>query len=83
MQAARTPDTRTLVVYMPASHTVTVDMAEIAGSKARAWWFDPRSAHANEESEGPTKGRKFVPPGDGDWVLVVEDASLAGTRPGK
>ncbi len=80
--AARTADKRTLIVYMPTPRTVTVDMAEIAGSRARAWWFDPRGGGVKEEGEGATSGRRrFAPPGDGDWVLVVEDASLANKRP--
>ncbi|MGH9672959.1 MAG: putative collagen-binding domain-containing protein [Bryobacteraceae bacterium] len=84
MQAARTADKRTLVVYMPTPRAVTVDMAEIAGSRARAWWFDPRNAKVREEAEGPAQGnRRFSLPGEGDWVLLVEDASLANTRPGK
>jgi len=75
--AALTADKRTMIAYLPTPRTVTVDMGQIGGVSARAWWFDPRTGSRKNESESATQGRRqFTPPSNGDWVLVVEDASL-------
>jgi hypothetical protein len=75
--AARTTDRRTLLVYIPTGRTVVVDTAQIAGSRQRAAWFDPRSGgitSAGESAAGDK--RSFKTPSEADWVLVVEDAAL-------
>jgi hypothetical protein len=59
-------------------------MNKIAGKAARAWWFNPRTGESNSAGEFPTSGKKkFTPPGDGDWVLVLDDASRNLPAPGK
>ena len=76
--AARTPDGKLVIAYIPETRTITVDMRKLSG---RAWarWHDPtngRSA-AIAGSPFPNRGAKqFRPPGengdgDGDWVLVL------------
>jgi hypothetical protein len=75
--AARTTDRRTLLVYIPTGRTVVVDTAQIAGSRQRTAWFDPRSGgitSAGESAAGDK--RSFKTPSEADWVLVVEDATL-------
>lgn len=83
LAAARTADGGTVVAYMPTSRAITVDMSKISGSQARAWWFDPRTGSANEAGDFSTQGlREFSPPGPGDWVLVLDDASQRLPKPG-
>jgi hypothetical protein len=82
--AARTPDGGTVLAYMPSARTVTVDLPKVAGKSAKAWWFNPRGGDAQRAGEFPTAGRQhFTPPGDGDWVLVLDDASRNLAAPGQ
>jgi hypothetical protein len=73
LSAARTANGSTFIAYMPASRKITIDMSRISGSKAKAWWFDPRIGKTTNAGEFPTKGtREFIPPGEGDWVIVLD-----------
>jgi hypothetical protein len=76
--AARSPDGRFAVAYLPSSRAVTVDLTRVAGARARVSWFDPRTGLITDAGVHPTRGRKtFRPPGgpDEDWLLVAEDAA--------
>ena len=76
--AARTPDGKFAVVYLPSVRTVTVDMAKLAGS-VRAQWFDPAAGTYEAAASRRLRNAgtmKFAPPGenagrDSDWVLVL------------
>jgi len=63
-----------------------VRLGAIAGSKVRAWWFDPRTGEAAAFGEFENRGeRRFEPPerGEGrDWVLVLDDAEAGFPAPG-
>jgi len=83
LSAARTENGRTMIAYMPTTRVVTVDMTKISGKEATAWWFNPRSGKSDSIGQYPTAGkRQFTPPGDGDWVLVLDDASFHLPAPG-
>jgi len=83
LSAARTENGRTVIAYMPTTRVVTVDMTKISGKEATAWWFNPRSGKSDSIGQYPTTGkRQFTPPGDGDWVLVLDDASFHLPAPG-
>jgi hypothetical protein len=84
LAAARTSDGATVMAYLPTARTVTVEMNKIAGKTAKAWWFDPRTGKSNSAGDFPTSGKnQFTPPGEGDWVLVLDDASHSFPAPGK
>jgi hypothetical protein len=83
LAAARTEDGATVIAYLPTARTFTVDLTKIAGKAAKAWWFNPRTGKSDPAGEFPTTGKKqFTPPGDGDWVLVLDDASRKAAAPG-
>ena len=83
LATARTADGSTAIAYMPTRRSITVDLSRISGSQAQAWWFDPRSGAANTAGTLATRGlREFSPPGEGDWVLVLDDASKRLPKPG-
>ncbi len=83
LAAGRTPDGGTVIAYMPSKRTITVDMSKISGGHARAWWFDPRTGKALAGGDFPARGmRELTPPAEGDWVLVLDDASLNRPPPG-
>jgi len=83
LAAARTTDGSTVIAYMPTARTITVDLSKVSGSRAKAWWFDPRTGKAELRGEFPTAELKdFTPPGEGDWVLVFEDEGKNLPAPG-
>jgi hypothetical protein len=76
LAAARTTDGATVIAYMPTSREITVDMTKVTGKEATAWWFDPRSGKSHSIGTVPTSGKhKFAPPGEGDWVLLLDDSA--------
>ena len=84
--AARTNDGASIIVYTPSQKALTIDMSRIssATSTARAWWFNPASGAATLINDYANSGsRSFTPPAAGDWVLVVDDASLGLAAPGQ
>jgi hypothetical protein len=83
LAAARTSDGSTVIAYMPTSRAISVDMSKIAGSQVKAWWFNPRNGGAAAAGIFPASGtHEFTPPGDGDWVLVLDDATRQLPAPG-
>jgi hypothetical protein len=74
-------------VYIPASRAITLDLTQISGGKAKAWWYDPRTGKAEAIGEFSTNGMKdFTPPNEGetiDWVLVLDDATKGLGAPGR
>jgi hypothetical protein len=77
--AARTPEGAYIVIYVPTSRTLTVDMSRLRGP-ARAEWFDPTDGEHKEITGEPfpnSGSRKFTPPQrnharDSDWVLMLK-----------
>jgi hypothetical protein len=84
LSAARTADGGTMIAYLPTARSFTVDLNKISGRIVRAWWFDPRSGKSQRIGEFPAAvgKRRFTPPGPGDWVLVIDNASLNLPAPG-
>jgi hypothetical protein len=83
LAAARAADGSTVIAYMPGRRTITVNMAKIAGTKANAWWFDPRTGAPQLIGQLVTEGMVILtPPSDDDWVLVLDDASRNYPAPG-
>jgi hypothetical protein len=82
--AARTSDGASVIVYAPSQRALTVDMSKVSGTSARAWWFNPSTGAATLIGDFPTSGaRSFTPATAGDWVLVIDDASLGLAAPGQ
>jgi hypothetical protein len=84
LSAAASPDGTTFMAYLPSARTVTVDLGRLAKGRANAWWFDPRSGKASSAGAFANEGtRPFTPPAEGDWVLVLDDASKNRPAPGQ
>jgi hypothetical protein len=69
--AARTPDGRLAVVYLPARHTISVDRSAMA-TGTRAAWVDPTSGRRRPvpmTASFTTPGRNAA--GRDDWLLVL------------
>jgi hypothetical protein len=79
--AARTPDGRLVIAYIPDRRTITVDMSKLSGP-AIARWYDPACGKFRPIDGSPlpnTGTHQFATPGDNadgpgnaDWVLVLE-----------
>ncbi len=84
LAAARTQDGGTVIAYLPTKRTFTVDLSKVAGTAAQAWWYNPRTGKAEEAGKFATNAKQpFTPPGEGDWVLVLDDASRKLPTPGQ
>ena len=84
LAAARTNDGRTVIAYLPTARAFTVDMSKLAGTSAQAWWYNPRTGKVDSAGKFPTGAKqKFTPPSEGDWVLVLDDASRNLAAPGQ
>jgi len=83
LAAGRTSDGSTVIAYLPTPRTIHVDMTRIAGKQVKAWWYDPRKGEASDGGTFPSTGtQEFTPPGEGDWVLVLDDADKKLPVPG-
>jgi hypothetical protein len=83
LAAARTGDGGTLIAYLPSSRTFTVDLTKLAGTNVQVWWYNPRTGEAGGGGVFTTNTkRQFTPPAEGDWVLVLDDASRKLPPPG-
>lgn len=62
--------------YLPSPRPLTVDLGRLAGERVQAAWFNPRTGETTTIDETPGKTRRtFTPPGEGDWVLVLDTAA--------
>jgi hypothetical protein len=73
--AAVASDGSSIIAYLPSARTVTVNGSAL-GASMKAWWYNPATGASMLDGTYPTTAtRDFTPPG-GDWVLVVDNASL-------
>lgn len=62
--------------YLPTKRTLTLDLTKLSGERVAATWFNPRTGESTRIGEFTDKKRRaFDPPGEGDWVLVLDDAT--------
>jgi hypothetical protein len=75
---------KTVMAYIPQdTMTPTVDMTQISGPTASAWWYNPSNGVASSIGSYSTVGTQaFTPPDANDWVLVLDDASQNYPPPG-
>ena len=73
------PDGTLVITYAPASTTLTVNMAKMAGATT-AQWYDPTTGTFTAIAGSPfadTGSQQFSTPGnnaagDSDWVLLLQ-----------
>jgi hypothetical protein len=79
---ARSNDGQTIIVYLPFSQTVTIDMRKItdAGGMANCNWYNPSSGAVTAIGRFANSGKRdFTSPDSNDWVLVI-DSAIANLR---
>jgi hypothetical protein len=77
-----------VMIFTPKGASVEVDMTKIAGPRAVAWWYDPRTGAATQldRTFRTTGVRSFRPPTSGDdqdWVLVLDSEAARFNPPGQ
>lgn len=84
LAAACTSDRSTLIAYLPTPRPVVVDLARLSGERKCCWWYDPRTGQAQSAGDVTGQGTlELAPPGEGDWVLVIDDAAKGLSAPGQ
>lgn len=87
VEATRGDDGSYAFVYAASGKPFTVNLDRLSGAKLRAWWYDPRTGHADDAGTVDRKGaREFTPPSHGpgnDWVLVLDDEARRYGAPGE
>ncbi|MDA4129827.1 MAG: glycoside hydrolase family 140 protein [Thaumarchaeota archaeon] len=81
--AARTADGSCTIAYTPTARPIEADLSKMGPNRVNVWWYDPatgKSIHVGEYSA--TGKREFSPPENGDWVLILDDASKSFSVPG-
>ena len=59
--------------YLPSKRALTIDLTKLSGERVVASWFNPRTGETTRIGDlTDKKHHAFDPPGDGDWVLVLE-----------
>lgn len=72
------------ISYLPTKRTLTIDLSKISGTKVIGWWFNPRNGETSRIGEFTDKQpRKFEPPAEGDWILVLDNAAKNLPAPGQ
>ena len=83
LTAAITKNRKSIVAYLPSARPFTVNLNKILGENATVWWFNPRTGDTTPAGQFATTGsHKFLPPSEGDWVLVVDDTAQKLPPPG-
>jgi hypothetical protein len=80
---ARATDGSSVIAYVPTQRQVTIDLGQVSGSGARAWWWNPRTNAATDLGTYPASGtQSFTSPSGGDWVLLIDNADVPFLPPG-
>ncbi len=84
VSAARSSDGKLLMAYLPAGAAVSVDFDKLTGERSQVWWYDPTTGTATSGGALATSGtQRLTPPARKSVVLIVDDASLGLSAPGK
>jgi hypothetical protein len=82
LRATRSSDGSYAMIYIPCSETVEVDTTRLAGEQITGWWYDPRTGEAQQIGQFQRGSSSFTPPGELDYVLVLDDTGQNFPPPG-
>ncbi len=83
VQAAVSAAGDTLIAYLPSPRTLRVAVQRLRGATLRGYWFRPKTGVSIAIPAFAREGvREFKPPGEGDWVLLLDDAAARRPAPG-
>lgn len=79
--ASRSRDGASLLVYVPSSRSLSVDVSPLGADVAQAWWYDPAEGRSQDLGQVSARGVvDFVAPGR--RVLVLDDPARVQGAPG-
>ena len=78
--AAYTPDSLSIVGYMPSRRTVTIDPSVLTGNRIHVQWYRPSAGTYTDAGIVPKATGNYTPPASGDWVLTL-DAVVSAPAP--
>lgn len=79
--AVRGEDRSWAMVYT-TSRPFTLDLPALSPKQVTLTWFDPRTGESTTvEPSDTTAAREFTPPGEEDWVLIVDDVNAGFAAP--
>ncbi|QHT71860.1 DUF4038 domain-containing protein [Rhodocytophaga rosea] len=74
-----------ILVYLPLTKEIELDMSGISSKRIIAWWYNPKTGDAQKIGTLNKKTlMKFEPtqePDHSDWVLVLDDAEMKYSSP--
>jgi hypothetical protein len=79
---SRETNGETVMVWCPTTEQVTVDMTKVAGSNAKAWWWNPDDNSSTLIGALATTGTRNFTLSSARKVLVLDDASKNLAAPG-
>lgn len=80
---AVTTDDKTIMVWCPDTTQITVDMSELSGSNAKAYWWDPDDNSYTIIGTYATSGSRNFTPSQSGVVLVIDDTQSKFGPPGE
>jgi hypothetical protein len=75
-------DSTTIIAYLPGKRAVTVSPSKLKGPTIHVWWVNPADGTVADSGTVSKSGRVYNQPADGDWVLVIDAASMNYPPPG-
>ncbi|MDB6135930.1 MAG: hypothetical protein JWM59_4173 [Verrucomicrobiales bacterium] len=82
--AAVAADSGFAMVYLPSDRMVKIDPTVLSGKKLAGWWMEAATGKVSQVIDGPGKSGPWStrPPAQGDWLLLLDDASRGYPPPG-
>jgi hypothetical protein len=86
IQATRASDGAYAFIYTASGKPITADLNKLSGTEAIARWYNPRTGESTDAGRHQSTGPEtFTPPTNGgqngDWVLILDDASRGFGNP--
>jgi len=74
VQAAIASDSTFAMAFLPSARLIELDLKVLGGRAVKVTWFSPKTGTASPAGIHHPGNQilKLLPPGDGDWVLILE-----------
>jgi hypothetical protein len=86
MEAFRDADSKYIMVYLPVTKEIEIDVSIIRSKKIAAWWYNPQTGKALKigllDKKPVMKFKPTVESNHKDWVLVIDDSKYNFDEPG-
>lgn len=85
IRATRSSDGSYAMIYIPFPQTFEVDLSQLSGQRAVAWWYDPQTGARKGVGHYAIGSTQVftTPEGGEDWVLVLDETTKKFPPPGQ